>query len=188
MKSYREEFYKWVKDNNIEISQNLFDVLPDSPYNLKAGQTCTFRNYCFCDFPGYTIMGFCKPELWGGCVFLDFDSYWCPVKPEYILLDGTKDQRCNVEATQGNGKIILEINRIRCLLQSYEKGVFANLIPLQTGGETIEEKLNNIHIDFAENTISSDDYKSVKWHSFKHTIDIEEVKIVIKKLHLNELE
>lgn len=186
MKSYKEEFQKWAEEKNTEIFQNLSDVLPDSPYSLTVGQTCTFRNYVFIDFPGYTIMGFCKPTLSGSCVYLDFDSYWCPVQPKMILLDGTKDQQCNIETTQDNDEdIILNINRIRCLLQSYEKGVFANIIPFQNGLEAIEEELGNIHIDFAENTFSSDGYKSVKWHNFTHTIDIAEIKKVIEQIGLS---
>jgi hypothetical protein len=176
MKSYKDEFHRWAKENNIEIFDKLSDVLPDSKYDLRIGQTCTFRNYCFVDFPGHTIMGFCKPTKGDNrCVYLDYDCYWMPSRPEYILLDGTKDRQCNVEVTYEKNCYILTINRIRCVFQSYEKDVFVNLSPIQTGQETFEERLDNIYIDFVKNTITTDGKKTVKWDNFTSTIDIAEI-------------
>jgi len=176
MKSYKEEFLKWAEEKNVEIFDNLSDVMPDSNYDLHKGQTCTFRNYCFVDFPGHTIMGFCKPTIGGRCVYLDYDCYWMPAHPEHILLDGTKDQQCNVEVTYEKNCYILTINRIRCVFQSYEKDIFANLSPIQTGMETFEEMLGNIRINFVNNTITTEGKNTVKWHNFTQTIDIVVVK------------
>ncbi|MDR1502568.1 MAG: hypothetical protein LBT43_08945 [Prevotella sp.] len=177
MKSYKDEFLRWAEENNIEIFDKLSDVLPDSKYDLIKGQTCTFRNYCFVDFPGHTIMGFCKPANGNNrCVYLDYDCYWMPSRPEYILLDGTKDQQCNVGVTCEKNCYILTINRVRCVLQSYAKDVFANISPIRTGMETFDEMLGNVHIDFVNNTITTDGKNTVKWHNFTLTIDISVVK------------
>ena len=178
MKSYKDEFNHWAKEKNIEIFDKLSDVLPDSKYDLHSGQTCTFRNYCFVDFPGHTIMGFCKP-IYGRCVYLDYDCYWMPANPEHILLDGTKDQQCSVEVMFHNKCTILIINRVRCILQSYETDVFINLSPIQTGRETFEERLDNVHIDFVKNEITTDGKKTVKWYNFTRTIDIAVIKQVM---------
>lgn len=181
MKSHKEEFLKWAKENNIEIFDKLSDVLPDSKYELIKGQTCTFRNYCFVDFPGHTIMGFCKPTNEDNrCVYLDYDCYWFPSRPEYILLDGTKDQQCNVEVTYEKKCYIVTINRVRCVLQSYLKNDFANISPIQTGMETFVEMLDNVRVDFVKNEITTDGKRTVKWHNFTHTIDIAVLKQVLE--------
>lgn len=185
MKSYKEEFQKWAKDNNIEIFPNLSDVLPDSPYNLIVGQTCTFRNYVFIDFPGYTIMGFCKPTSWGACVYLDKDAYWHPVRLEHILLDGTKDQLCNVDIIYDNKCYILTINRVGCVLQSYLKDDFANISPIQTGRETFEEMLGNARLDFVNKIITTDGKRTSKWCNFTQTIDIDLVEKAIDQLGIS---
>ncbi|MDR1502287.1 MAG: hypothetical protein LBT43_07520 [Prevotella sp.] len=177
MKSYKEEFLQWADEKRIEIFDKLSDVLPDCKVKMIKGQTCTFRNYCFVDFPGHTIMGFCKAgDLRGRCVYLDNDSFWMPVRLENILLDGTIDQQCNVEVSYDKKCYILTINRIRCVLQCYAKDEYANISPIQYGGETFEETLGNVRIDFVKNEITTEGKRTPKWVNFTRTIDIAVVK------------
>jgi len=177
MESYKDKFLKWADEKNVEIFDKLSDVLPDCKVEMIKGQTCTFRNYCFVDFPGHTIMGFCKPgDLRGRCVYLDNNSFWMPIHPESILLDGTIDQQCNVDVSYDNKCYILTINRIRCVLQCYAKDEYANISPIQYGGETFEETLHNIRIDFVRKKITTDGKRTAKWCNFTRTIDIDVVK------------
>lgn len=186
MRSHKEEFLKWADEKNIEIFDKVSDVMPDCKYDLVKGQTCTFRNYCFVDFPGCTIMGFCKPTLNGKCVYLDFDCYWTPVCPEKILLDGTKDQQCTVEVSYDQKCYILNINRVQCVLQSYLKDDYANINPIQNGNEIFEERLDNVRIDFYNKQITTEGHETVKWHNFTRTIDIPLIQLAIEDYYQYE--
>ncbi|MBF0648711.1 hypothetical protein IR083_07750 [Dysgonomonas sp. GY75] len=175
MKSYKDEFLRWAEEKKVEIFDKLSDVMPDCKYDLKKGQTCTFRNYCFIDFPGYTIMGFCKSE-YGSCVYLDYDCYWAPAHPKNILLDGTSDQQCNVEISCDKKYYILTINRVRCVLQCYYKDEYANISPIQDGLEAFEETLGNVRVDFIKHEITTEGKRTPKWVNFTRTIDIAVLK------------
>lgn len=179
MISHKEEFQKWAKERNVEVFDKLSDVMPGCKEELHAGQICTFVNYCFVDFPGHTIMGFCKPVLSGNCVYLDTDCYWFPKHPKNIFLDGVFEKG-TIEAIQDKNNTILIINRIPCVVQSYLKDEWVNLSPIQTGPETFEERLDNIRIDFIGNNITTDGKKSVKWNNF--TLSLNPIKMKINEI------
>lgn len=86
MISHKEDFKKWTKERNKEIFRKLSEVQTTFNKELSAGQTCTFTNKFGVQFPGLTIMGFCKPTLGEKCVYLDSSSYWFPVPPDSITL------------------------------------------------------------------------------------------------------
>lgn len=43
-------------------------------------QQVSFTNEYGVRFEPHIIMGFCKPELSGRCVYLDYDCYWFPTE------------------------------------------------------------------------------------------------------------
>lgn len=184
MRSHKEEFNRWAKEHNIELFDKLSDVMPGCKVDMQVGQECTFVNYCMVVFPGHTIMGFCKPTSWGGCVYLDYDCYWHPTKLNYIFLDGEFGKNGEIEVVQDNNCTILIINRVRCIVQSYKMDEWVNLSPVQTGAETFEERLDNIRIDFVKNKITTDGKKSVKWHNFSLTIDPTRINEILKTIKI----
>ncbi|MDR1459109.1 MAG: hypothetical protein LBI60_02730 [Bacteroidales bacterium] len=184
MKSHKEEFNKWSKERNIELFDKLSDVMPDCKVDLQVGQKCTFVNYCMVDFSGRTIMGFCKPTSWGACVYLDSDSYWHPTSPENIFLDGEFGKNGIIEMVKDKDCIILIINRIRCVVQSYKVDEWVNLSPVQTGRETFDERLDNIRIDLEKNEISTEGKKSVKWNNFTLSLDPMRINEMLKKIKI----
>lgn len=180
MKSNKEEFSRWAKRQKLELFDKLSDVMPDCKVDLQVGQECTFVNYCMTDFPGHTIMGFCNPTSWGGCVYLDYDCYWYPTEPDKIFLDGEFGKNGNIEIVQDKNCTVVIINRIRCVVQSYKADEWVNLSPVQTGMEAFEERLDNIRIDFVKNEITTDGKKSIKWHNFSLTIDPMRINEILK--------
>lgn len=87
MPTVKDDFLRWTKTENRNVSRKLSDIIPTPDKEMFAGQTCTFTNEYKIKFPKLTIMGFCRPELEGRCVYLDKDSYWFPVHPDSITLD-----------------------------------------------------------------------------------------------------
>lgn len=181
-RTYQDEFNRWTKKEKVELFPKLSDVVTQYRQQLEIGQKCTFRNDCFIDFPGHTIMGFCEPMLSGSCVYLDYDCYWMPAHPDNILLDETNDHLCNIEVTQVKDCTILIINRVHCVLQSYIKDDYVNISPVQSGMETFDYRLDNVRVDFGKETITTDGKRSNKWHNFTRTIDIGMLKEVIQTL------
>ncbi|NLT49451.1 MAG: hypothetical protein GXX85_00865 [Ignavibacteria bacterium] len=71
-----EQFKQWAKSRNIQV----FDKLE----NFMINQKVTYTNEYGVSFEDKTIIGFSSPNSYGGCVFLDKDSYWFPVKLSQI--------------------------------------------------------------------------------------------------------
>ncbi len=179
MKSYKEEFNNWVMRYNTDVYKKLSDVTTNYHTELEAGQTVTFINDYFVVFPGRTIMGFCKPELTERCVYLDYDCYWFPSHPDNLFLnDGLLS---NINLLKMNSLYILQIFRIKCVVQSHKKDEFVNLSPIQKGNETFEESLDNIRIDFKTNTISTDGKMSIKWKNFTSKLIPQEICALLNK-------
>ena len=86
LQANEKNFLAWVKEKNIHVFDKLSDVVP-LKIEMKKGQKCTYINNYGVYFKGYTIMGFCYPESYGGCVFLNKSSYWFPVCVENIKLE-----------------------------------------------------------------------------------------------------
>lgn len=85
MESYKKEFTEWRKRHSNKVYDKLSEVM-ETTSELKVGQKVKFTNDYGVTFEPHEIVGFCKPESWGGCVYLDFDCYWCPVKLSSITL------------------------------------------------------------------------------------------------------
>lgn len=83
--TYKQKFTAWRKEHNIELHDHLSDVVKtEIGTDFQKGQQVTFTNDNGRRFGPYEIMGFCEPTISGACVYLDKDSYWCPVKPRSI--------------------------------------------------------------------------------------------------------
>ena len=65
----------------------LSDVIENPKVELQKGQKCAVINGYKLLLHGFTIMGFTKPDEYGHCVYLNWDCYWFPVKPEEIVLE-----------------------------------------------------------------------------------------------------
>lgn len=80
-------FLELVERRKVKLFNSLSDVQPNTKTELTKGQRCSFVNdYGVC-FQGFTIMGFGVPDEYGNCVYIDKDSYWCPIKPESLILE-----------------------------------------------------------------------------------------------------
>lgn len=87
VKSYKNDFEKWVKKQNIKVFNHLSDVCT-SAKKINKGDKVTFINDYGIKFPGHQIMGFCVPYYeGGGSVYIDYDCYWFPAKPENLQLE-----------------------------------------------------------------------------------------------------
>lgn len=82
LKSHREEINRWLKKGNRAMKKSLREIFPNSIWDIKAGDTIVFKN-------GYGILmqtvvvGFEIGE--GGCIYLDWDCYWYPIKEDRII-------------------------------------------------------------------------------------------------------
>lgn len=62
---------------------------PSAPCALKVGDRVTYTNPQGVVFHGFMVIGFCVPYYeGGGSVFLDWDCYWFPAKPENMVIEG----------------------------------------------------------------------------------------------------
>lgn len=79
---YQNKFKEWAKTNE---PQDLQECPRD--FDLKIGDKVIYTNDYGVEFKGHTIVGFTNDHFlfkYGNCVYLDKDSYWCPVKPESL--------------------------------------------------------------------------------------------------------
>lgn len=84
---YDRDFKEWVKREKKQIYDRLSDVVGDCKTELIKGQRCAVINGYNLLLHGYTIMGFCKPDEYGHCVYLNWDCYWFSVTPDDIVLE-----------------------------------------------------------------------------------------------------
>ena len=68
MRDYSKDFAEWRKWRDEKGLPPIYDNPAD------AGIETDFR------VGQHVIMGFCKPELSGRCVYLDYDCYWFPTE------------------------------------------------------------------------------------------------------------
>jgi hypothetical protein len=77
---YKESFF----NKNISIHDELNKSL--NTKGFKKGQLVTYVNeYGFC-FPNFEIVGFDNFSNDGRYIYLNFDSFWCPVSMDNIVL------------------------------------------------------------------------------------------------------
>lgn len=67
---------------------------PPIECNFRVGDKVTFTNDQGVVFPGHTIIGFDSVDAYAKSImpwrfiYIDYDCYWFPVKPENLTLDG----------------------------------------------------------------------------------------------------
>lgn len=84
---YDREFKAWASGKDYPFFDKLSDVIENPKVELQKGQKCAVINGYKLLLHGFTIMGFSKPDEYGQCVYLNWDCYWFPVKPEEIVLE-----------------------------------------------------------------------------------------------------
>lgn len=84
---YDREFKAWSSGKDYPFFDKLSDVVKNPKIELQKGQKCAVINAYKLLLHGYTIMGFSEPDEYGQCVYLNWDCYWYPVKPEEIVLE-----------------------------------------------------------------------------------------------------
>lgn len=75
---------------------------------------------------------------------------------------------------------LLTINEVKCVVQSYTEGDFVNLSPIQTGRESIEDRLGNIRIDFVKHQVSTEGKENARWKEFVSALNINEINNILK--------
>lgn len=82
---YAENFRRWRRAHEAEV----FGIAAEAGIetSLKVGDKVTFTNRYGVKFPGHRILGFCKADEWGRCVFLDVDCYWISFSLESLTLE-----------------------------------------------------------------------------------------------------
>lgn len=80
--------------------------------------------------------------------------------------------------------IILIIDEVRCVVQSYAEDDFVNLSPIQTGRESMEDCLGNVRIDFVNHRISTEGKENARWKEFVSALNIDEINNILKTKHM----
>ena len=75
--NHKKDFFEWKESTFTEICDNLSDVVC-TDRKLNVGDKVIFKNKHGIKFGPFEVLGFCKPDNGGGCVFLDKSSYWFP--------------------------------------------------------------------------------------------------------------
>ncbi len=86
-----------------------------------------------------------------------------------------------MKIVKGGTSILLIINEVKCVVQSYAEDDFVNLSPIQTGRESIEDCLGNVRIDFVKHQVSTEGKENAKWKEFVSALNIDEVNNILKK-------
>ena len=72
-----------------------------------------------------------------------------------------------MKIVKGGTSILLIINEVKCVVQSYAEDDFVNLSPIQTGRESIEDCLGNVRIDFVKHQVSTEGKENAKWKRYR---------------------
>ena len=82
MRDYSKDFAEWRKWRDEKGLPPIYDNPADAGIetDFRVGQQVSFTNEYGVRFEPHIIMGFCKPELSGRCVYLDYDCYWFPTE------------------------------------------------------------------------------------------------------------
>ena len=83
---YRAEHERDFKKWRLELDRKSKTYIYDTPEqagiktDLKVGSMVQYKNGYGIAMGVHKVLGFCTPNGAGGCVFLDIDCYWFPVK------------------------------------------------------------------------------------------------------------
>lgn len=83
-RSHKKDFEIWAKKENEEVFEKISDVV-DSDKELFRGQKVNVKNGYGIEIGPFEIVGFCKPDRYGCCVYLDWDCYWLAKRVEDII-------------------------------------------------------------------------------------------------------
>lgn len=75
--------------------------------------------------------------------------------------------------------VILIINEVRYVVQSYAEDDFVNLSPIQ-GRESMENCLGNVRIDFVKHQVSTEGKENARWKEFVSALNIDEIINILK--------
>lgn len=79
--SYKKDFQKW-RSKQEAAGYKFYDSLPEIT-DLKVGELVMFTNPAGIVFGPHEILCFCEPDN-DRCVYIDYDCYWFPAKPETL--------------------------------------------------------------------------------------------------------
>jgi len=86
--SHEEEFKAWVEVKEVVVLDKIEGC------ELSVGDMVTFTNDNGVVFPNHKVLGFTEPYYeGGGVVFLDYDCYWFPAKPENLKKETEQDTK-----------------------------------------------------------------------------------------------
>ena len=81
MRDYSKDFAEWRNGATKRVAAYLRQPgRRGIETDFRVGQQVSFTNEYGVRFEPHVIMGFCKPELSGRCVYLDYDCYWFPTE------------------------------------------------------------------------------------------------------------
>lgn len=86
-KSHKKEFEEMVRKSDSKVYNKLSDVMDNADKELAKGQKAYVINGYGIEIGPFEIVGFCNPGEFGRCVYLDWDCYWFPAKPENIITE-----------------------------------------------------------------------------------------------------
>ena len=85
-RSHKADFENMVDAQQLKVYDNLSDVMPNTDKELVKGQVVDVVNGYGCIVGPFEILGFCDPNEFGRCVYLDWDCYWFANKPLDIIV------------------------------------------------------------------------------------------------------
>lgn len=84
-KSHKIDFENMVKAQGLKIYDKLSDVMPETGKELVKGQMVDVINGYGYIVGVFEVLGFCLPDEYGKCVYLDWDCYWFVKNPSDII-------------------------------------------------------------------------------------------------------
>ena len=82
---YGEAFYELMERRQFMVYCCTKQACPDANIDLSIGDKILFVNDYNVTFGPHKILGFCKPNPDGRCVYFDHVSYWFPAKLNQII-------------------------------------------------------------------------------------------------------
>ena len=82
---YAEVFHESIERRSIQVYDNIKQASPDADIELSTSDSILYVNDYGITFGPHKILGFCKPESDGRCVYFDHASYWFPAKLNQII-------------------------------------------------------------------------------------------------------
>lgn len=90
--SYKVDFENMINTQKLKVYNALFDVLPNTEKQLFKGQLVYVINGYGRIVGPFEILGFCMPDDYGCCVFLNWDCYWFAKAPKDIIMKEIDNQ------------------------------------------------------------------------------------------------